>query len=429
MSFTFNYPGTPYFLPTSSIIDISASILTGSLPPNTFFTISPVPPAGLNINSATGTISGTTTYASISNSRTYVVDASYSNAITSTTLDIGVNFLPSFSYPLTPYIIQEDVFTSIVPIYLVSNIPGVVYTLSPGSPLLSDISMNLRSTDGLISGTPSSYSPLTAYIIQANNRGIIYETTLSINVLSLPVISYPQSIYILTQGIPINIVPVSSINNTGVVYSINGCILPTGLFFDTATGKIYGTPTLPNTYRQYTVTITNVIGSTNVNIILNVIKVTLAPPVVADNINAGLCLTNPIMSIRRKAEILKYKKNSSGLTKNQYLSLIVQGKGPYAKRVWANQNDLGSNPNISTSSSQGSTIICNTNPIICTPTSSSDIPGPITTLCYNPRTPLIGYGQPNRTRVNIGFKWPQRTWQIGDMGFPIGKAGSDIGSG
>ena len=130
------------------------------------------------------------------------------------------------------------------------------------------------------------------------------------------------------------------------------------------------------------------------------------------------------MAMRRKAEILKYKNNSANLTKQQYLSLLVQGKGPYAKRAWANQNDLGSNPNISTLNAQGNTIICNSNGVVCAPTSASDVPGPITVLCYDPTVPLIGYGQPNRTRVNIVFKWPERGWQLGDMGFPVGKAGS-----
>ena len=130
--------------------------------------------------------------------------------------------------------------------------------------------------------------------------------------------------------------------------------------------------------------------------------------------------------MRRKAEILKYKNNSATLTKKQYWSMAVQGKGPYARRVWANQNDLGSNPNISGLPTQGNIIICNdnTNGVKCSPSSSSDVPGTVTTLCYDPSIPLVGYTQPNRTKVNIGFKWPQRTWRIGDMGFPVGKAGN-----
>ena len=423
MAFSITYPYSPYNLPTSSPIVIDISYV-GIIPSNTFFTISPVLHVGLIINSANGIISGNTLFSSISSIKTYTVDASYSTGIVSTNLDIAVNFLPVFTYPNTPYIIQQNIFTSITPVYLISNIQGIIYSLI-SSPLLSDISMNLNSTNGLISGTPLAFSLPINYTIRANNGGIIYDTSLNISVQTIPTISYTNTTYILTQGIPVNILPVTSILNTGITYSIEGCALPTGLSFNTSTGAIYGTPLLPTTFRQYTVTVTNIIGSSTTSLTLNVIKVILAPRVVADNMDGGLCLTNPIMAMRRKAEVLKYKNNSAGFTKNQNFSLAVQGNGPYAKRAWANQNDLGSNPNSSGLPVQNTTIICNSNGIVCAPTSSSDVPGPVMTLCYDPTIPLIGYNQPNRTRVNIGFKWPQRAWQIGDMGFPVGKAGSN----
>ena len=136
-------------------------------------------------------------------------------------------------------------------------------------------------------------------------------------------------------------------------------------------------------------------------------------------------ISSPEYAMRRKAEILQYKQNSSQLSEKTKYSLMVQGKGPYAKRAWGNQGDRGTNPNISGLPQEGNTIICNSSPVICNPTSSSDVPGPITNLCYDPSVPLVGYVQPNRTKVNIGFRWPQRGWSIGDMGFPVGKRGND----
>jgi hypothetical protein len=127
--------------------------------------------------------------------------------------------------------------------------------------------------------------------------------------------------------------------------------------------------------------------------------------------------------MRRKAEILQYKKNSSNLTKQQFYALLAKGNGPYAKRSWGTQGDAYTNPNNSNLPLVGNTIVCNTG-ILCAPTSSSDVPGTVMNLCYNPAVPVIGYNQPNRKRVDIGFKWPQRTWQPGDNGFPNGKAGS-----
>jgi hypothetical protein len=211
---------------------------------------------------------------------------------------------------------------------------------------------------------------------------------------------------------------------TGLTYKIEGCALPLGLSFNTSTGEISGTPTMLTTFRQYTITATNIIGSASTILIMNVIKVFLAPQATSDAFSGGACLTDPATAMRRKAEILKYKNNGADLSKSRLFSLIAQGKGPYAKRSWANQGVLGSNPNISGLPQQGNTIICNSPAVLCAPTSSSDVPGPIMNLCYNPSVPLIGYVQPIRKKVDIGFKWPEKGWAIGDMGFPRGKAGS-----
>ena len=436
MSFSFNYPNTSgYILATSSVVDISAIIVNGPIPTDTVFTITPALPIGLSINPLNGTILGNATFSSISPLKTYTVNSTYPiDIITSSTLKISVKFLPTFYYVLSPYILKQNqtYYSSLEPYgprptTLISNIPGIVYSLITPSSLPSGLVLD--NTSGNITGTPSVFSLPTVYTIRANNGGVIYDTSLTISVQTLPIVAYPQSTYILTQGIPFYTEPIAYINNGNVIYDIRGCSLPIGLSFNNNTGAISGTPTLPTTYRQYTIYISNTIGSSTFDMTINVIKTILAPPVLADDINAGACLTNPDAAMRRKAEILKYKNNSAGFTKKQMLSLAVQGNGPYAKRVWANQNTTGSNPNISGLPTQGTIIICNSTNVICTPTSSSDVPGPVMKLCYNRNIPLIGYGQPNRRRVDIGFKWPQYTWQPGDKGFPVGKAGSDIGSG
>ena len=69
------------------------------------------------------------------------------------------------------------------------------------------------------------------------------------------------------------------------------------------------------------------------------------------------------LNMRRKAEILKYKANSAQLTKKQKWAQMVHGGGPLAKKVWANQNDLGSNPNIENLPLVGNTLLTCTYPI------------------------------------------------------------------
>jgi hypothetical protein len=333
---------------------------------------------------------------------------------------LSVNFTPVFSYPLTPFQFAIDEFLNIFPSFLINNLPNITYSITSLNPLLSDIGLDLNPNTGVISGIPDIDTSNT-YIIRANNNGVTYDTSLNISILPLPIISYSQTTFILTQNQQVNILPL--IKQEGVTYFISGCILPFGLSFNEATGEISGIPTILTTFRSYTITLTNIVGFSSVDLILNVVKIFLAPPVLADNFSSDSFLTDTAIAMRRKAEILKYKKNSSNLTKQQNISLAAQGKGQYTNKTWGTQGDAFTNPNISGLQQNGNNIICNTD-IICTPTSSSDVPGPVMNLCYNPAIPVIGYNQPNKQKVNIGFKWPQRAWKFGNNGFPIGKSGN-----
>ena len=421
MSFTFEYPDISYNLATNSVIDISCNITNGTQPSGTIYTITPTPPIGININSTNGTIFGNTLFSSISPITTYVVDALSNNFITSATITFSVNVVPVFWYPETPYIKELLKDTSIVPIYLTSESFGTTYTIlssSPAYPSLTDLGLNLNFLNGHITGIPDISSNYTTYTIRANNGGVIYDASLVLSIQTLPKIVYPASSYTLTQGKSVNISPLPT-NNPDILvsYNIYGCPsadvlykLPYGLIFNTVTGEISGIPTVLTTYREYIISITNNIGTTTTTLILNVIKEFLAPPVLADNFSSNTFLTDPAIAMRRKAEILKYNKNSSKLSKQQYYSLLAQGKGPYAKRAYGNQGSMSSNPNTSGLPQSNNTIVCNSSSsTICSPTSSSDVPGPVTNLCYNPNVPLVGYLQPTRKKVNIGFKWPLQT--------------------
>ena len=428
-SFSFSYPNSPYYLATKSTIDISRNITGGTEPNPVTYSIQPSLPIGLSINPLNGTIFGTTVYSSISPLTTYTIDASGNSTIDSATITFSVNITPIFTFPDTPYTLQISKFSTIIPIYIVSDTFGITYTLlssSPAYPTLTDLSLNLNFLNGSISGIPDISSNYTTYVIRANNGGVTFDASLSISVQTLPTINYSNTLYTLTQGEQVSILPLQTNNPTTVVtYNIHGCSLPFGLTFNTSTGEISGTPTILTTFREYYITITNSIGSAQAKIIINVIKVFMAPPVLADNFSTNTFLTDPLIAMRRKAEILQYKKNSSRLSKQQYYSLLAQGKGPYAKKAYGNQGNMFTTPNNTGLPQDGNTIVCNSNSIQCSLTSSSDVPGPIMNLCYNPAIPLVGYIQPNRQKVNIGFKWPQRFWQIGDNGFPVGKAGNN----
>lgn len=414
MAYTFNYPNTPYYLPTTTIIDISINVTGGTAPSPVIYKISSsspntILPNGLSINPTTGAINGTTTFNSISPLKQYIIDASSTTVLySSNPVFILVDYTPIFEYPSNPYTLIKGNNYSIFPNYTFGNNIGITYSII-SLPSLTDISLNLRTTDGAILGTPDISSNLTTYTIRANNNNILYDATIQIAVEDLPTLNYPNSNYSLTQNEYVSILPIETSNGINPLYTIN-CRLPSGLTLNTTTGEIYGTPNILTTFYAYTITITNNVGSASTTIIIGIVREFLSPPVFScENIPSADFITNPDIQMRRKAEILQYKQNSSNLTKQQYLSLLARGKGPYSKRVWATQGDAYTSSNTSGLTQSGNTLECNSpNRIICKPSSSSNVPGPVVDLCYNPDIKVIGYTQPNRKRVNIGFKWPYK---------------------
>jgi len=127
--------------------------------------------------------------------------------------------------------------------------------------------------------------------------------------------------------------------------------------------------------------------------------------------------------MRRKAEILQYKGNSSKMTKKQQYANLAKHNGPNKKKVWATQSETYTNPNTQNLPSGGRNILlCSQNKRNCAPTTSSDVPGKVKKLCMDKDVPLTRYIV-QRTYLAGGTKWPQTAWRMGDKGFPVGKAG------
>ena len=412
MTFQINYPNTPYYLETSIPVDISINT-TGSTPVGgVTYTISPVLPTSLIFNVNNGYISGTPTFADINPLVVYTVNAlnNVLSIIATTTISILIDFLPIFSYPNTPYILTINNSyintTQIKPNYTFFNKAGTIYTLE-SVPSLSNIGLSLNQGNGIITGTPTIQSPNLSYTIRANNNNIIYDTVIQISVEIPPTIIYPNTIYTLTQGVPVNIIPNQLSGNTNSVYTIS-CKLPNGLTFNSNTGEIFGTPTVLTTSYEYTIQVSDSVGDASSILIISVIKIFLSPPVFGTLPSSpDDFITNPQVQMRRKAEILQYTKNSSNLTKQQYFSLLAKGNGPYAKRVWATQGDAFTSPNTSGLTQNGTTLVCNSpSSIIYKPSSASNVPGPVINLFLNPDIQPNGYKEPNRKKISIGNKWP-----------------------
>ena len=144
-------------------------------------------------------------------------------------------------------------------------------------------------------------------------------------------------------------------------------------------------------------------------------RVVVAPPTKQD------------LDMRRKAEILRYKKNNSNMSKKQLWARTIKGHGPNGNRTWATQSADGTytNPNIDNLARSGFTLQCPGRPNNCAPTTNSDVPGKQMLLCMRPDIPLTNYIV-NRTYLAGGTKWPQTAWKPGDNGFPVGKAGRNL---
>jgi hypothetical protein len=107
------------------------------------------------------------------------------------------------------------------------------------------------------------------------------------------------------------------------------------------------------------------------------------------------------LQMRRKAEVLQYKKNSANLTKKQRWSQMVRGFSHNKKKGWAAQNDMYTNPNIQNLLLVPGAFIMrcpDSNPnVTLYPPSASDVPGKGPALYLDKRFPAWGVGPRTRS--------------------------------
>ncbi|WP_426671485.1 gliding motility-associated C-terminal domain-containing protein [Mucilaginibacter sp. McL0603] len=152
------------------------------------------------------------------------------------------------------------------------------YTIEPSLP----IGLNFDSATGVISGTPTSPSPATAYTITGYNEGGNYSTTVTISViLPAPVITYPTP-QVYTVNTPIT--PLTPTNTGGAATSYTADQpLPAGLTLNPVTGIISGTPTVVSPATNYTITASNSGGSGSFTINITVVAKVLTPQTITFN--------------------------------------------------------------------------------------------------------------------------------------------------
>ena len=100
--------------------------------------------------------------------------------------------------------------------------------------------LNIDSSTGVISGTPTVLSTSTTYTVYANNTGGSATTTIEITVNDIiPTISYSPNSFVETRDSPMAATTPTVGGGAILTWSISPS-LPTGLSLDASTGELSG---------------------------------------------------------------------------------------------------------------------------------------------------------------------------------------------
>jgi surface protein len=225
------------------------------------YSISPSLPAGLSFNTATATISGTPTIASLA--KVYDITVSYSNGSVTGQISIGVKN-PTLYITATNSSLSFVKGTAITPVVLgtvVGTSSPYTYSLSPELPA----GLTFNTATATISGTPTVTSGASIYTLMVTDT---YGTTATVDI-TLSVIYPPINVtvnkteYILFKLINVaTSYPITATGGTGTLsYSISPA-LPAGLTFTASNCSFSGSPTAYSASTEYTITVTDSVGTT-----------------------------------------------------------------------------------------------------------------------------------------------------------------------
>jgi uncharacterized repeat protein (TIGR01451 family) len=254
------------------------------------YSITPALPAGLNLNTVTGVVSGTPSV--LSPTTVYQVTATNSGGTTTGSLTITVNDLPPFN--LT-YSANPATYT--LGSLIIDNVPSshggsvVSYAIAPSLPA----GLSFDTATGIVSGTPSALSAPTTLTVTATNSGgsTTVALTLSVEAVAPSGLSYAVNPVTFTRGSAATDAP-SSGGGAVVSYGIAPA-LAAGLSLNTTTGVISGTPTVLSGPVAYTVTATNSGGTTSATLTVSVIDAAPAGLTYSSNpatFTKGVAITN-----------------------------------------------------------------------------------------------------------------------------------------
>lgn len=227
------------------------------------FTISPALPGGVSFDPKTGIISGTPT--EIKPKTTYTVTAKNETGSCDATLAFEVAVLPptSIDYDCPPEFVCGEQVNLEPTLVGGADDFAIEPALPPG--------MTFDTKTGIIGGSPAAETPTKDYTVTATNEGGGTSTVITFAVKPLPPsdLRYPyKEEYTVQEPVTID---AETDNCIGCKFEISPA-LPGGMSIDPVTGDISGTPEAVNELTQYTVTATNVSGSTTATLKFAIIE-------------------------------------------------------------------------------------------------------------------------------------------------------------
>ena len=257
------------------------------------FVVTPVLPAGLTTDPATGAISGTPGVALSATTFTVAVtDAA--GAISSKTFSLTVSGqLNATQVTPTKSLTATAAVVAFAPVVGAGGTTPYGYAISPSLPT----GLTMSGTTGSITGTTAVALVATSFTVTVTDASTATATstfTLTVN----PALTSTQALAskVLTVGAPaVPFTPVTAADGTPPYTFTISPALPTALALDPLSGAIAGTPTAAQVAKAYTITVTDAAGATTTQTfgltVNGVPTVVVAQAVLTKALTAGTAVT------------------------------------------------------------------------------------------------------------------------------------------
>ncbi len=258
----FSYAGSPFtYTKNVAIAALNPTSTGGTM---VSCAASPALPAGLSLSNACG-ITGTPPV--ISAATDYTITATNSGGTASTSIQIAVIAAPAIAYAGSPFTYMQGVAISpLTP----ANTGGTPVTCTSAPALPAGLSID--GTTCTITGTPSAVTGVADYVITATNPAGNSQNTIRITVnAGAPSIDYLPTSYNFAYTKGVAIAALTPNNGGGAITACSSSpALPPGLSLAADTCAMTGTPSVVRGIQNYTITASNLAGSSTATIAITV---------------------------------------------------------------------------------------------------------------------------------------------------------------